>query len=299
MGKPLAIRRFWHYVEYASFVERTDASTRPPPPFVTSAPPNVPPAVLDEALKIYAESENQNDPAKAKDLISKLVSDPRMNSVWKELYRKTTSDDKNPISDFVNPIYVKKASIAAALRRRASELRANTLNKKVFREAAILDAEAKLCDEDGYDPLAHTPWPEQDLGVQLFLWQTYHAALDPKPEYLSEIKAEVKALRKAAQQLRAQAVKLQSLRIKCDTLEQIASDCDRQARSRDVNPRTDNPWVISRRVYSNPEQKTFVAILSGITGRMCGKAMSGTIATITNVVFGTDMEAKNIREMLR
>jgi hypothetical protein len=297
MGKPLAIRRFWHYVEYASFVEGTDASTLPPPPFVTNAPPNVPPAVLDEALKLYAESENQKDPAKAKDLISKLVCDPRMKSVWAELYKKKQIDHKST-DQFVYPVYVKKASIAAALRRRASELRP-TLNKKKIHDAAILDAEAKLYEEDLYDPLAHTPWSEQDLGVQRFLWGIYHEALDPKPEYLFEIKAEVKALRKAAQQLREQAVTLRSLRIECDTLEQIASDCDWQARSRDVNPKTDNAWIITRRVYRNPEQKTFAAILSGRTTAAFGKPMYGTIAIITNVVFGTDMNASNIREMVR
>jgi hypothetical protein len=298
MEKPLVSRRPWHWREYTSFVKGTPASTLPPPPFATSPPPNVPPAVLDEALKIYAESANQKNPAKAKDLISKLVSDPRMKSVWAELYKKKRIDHKST-DQFVNPIYVTKASIAAELRRRASELRANTLNKKKFREAAILDAEAKLLEEDPVDHLAHTPLPEQDLGVQLFLWHTYHAALDPKPEYLSEIKAEVKALRKAARQLRAQAVTLQSLRIKCDTLEQIASHCDWQARSRDVNPKTDDAWIITRRVYRNPEQKTFVAILSGITSRMCRKPMYGTIATITNVVFGTDINGRKIREMLR
>jgi hypothetical protein len=303
MERPLVSRRSWHWREYASFVEGTRASNLPLPPFETSAPANVPPAVLDEARKLYAESENQKDPVKAKDLICKLVSDPRMQSVWKELYRKTTSNDKNSLSDFVNPIFMTNASQAASLRQRASELYAKGGASNIL-DAKEMQASAKRLEKEKYDVnalvLAHIPWTEQDLGVQLFLWQTYRTALDPKPEYLSEIKAEVKALRKAAQQLRAQVATLQSLRVKCDALEQIASDCDSRARSRDVNPKTDDAWIITRRVRRfSPEQKTFAAILSGITSRMCRKPMYGTIATITNVVFETNLNASNIRELLR
>jgi hypothetical protein len=61
MDQRLVSRRPWCYVEYASFVEGTRASTLPPPPFEISGHS----AVIDEARKLYAESTNQKDPAKA------------------------------------------------------------------------------------------------------------------------------------------------------------------------------------------------------------------------------------------
>jgi hypothetical protein len=263
MDKPLVSRRQWHYVEYTYFIEGTHASTLPPPPFATSLSAIAFPAVLDEAQKLYAESANQKDPAKAVELLSKLITDPRMKCVWTELYKKQ-SDDNEATGVFVNPIYVTHRSKAGPLRLRESALR-KTGGAENLIHAKVLEAELTLLEKETYDPLAHTlahtSWTEQDFGVQLFLWQIYHAALDPKPVFLSKLKAEVKALRKAANQLREQAVTLQSLRIECGTLEQIASDCDWQARVRERNPKTDDPWIITRRVSRDPRRKTLVATL--------------------------------------
>ncbi len=255
------------------------------------------PAIIDEARKLYAESLNQKDPAKAVELLSKLITDPRMKSVWTELYKKKRVNHK-PTDEFVNPIFVKNASIAVWLRHHASTLRKKGGAQDKL-HADTLDAEATLLEKKTYDPLAHTPWTEQDLGVQLFLWHIYHAALEPKPVFLSDIKAEVDALRNAAEQLRAQAKVLQSLHIECAALQQIASDCDSEARLRDRDPKTDDPWIIVRRV-NDAQLRTFVATLSVVTEQLCRNALYGTIATIANVVFSrTDMTGSKVREMLR
>jgi hypothetical protein len=293
MDKPLVSRRPWHYVEYSAFVAGTTASALPPPPFKISEHS----AIIDEARKLYAETVNQKDPAKAVELLSKLITDPRMKSVWTELYKKKRVNYK-PTGKFVNPIYVTYASIAAWLRQHASTLRKKGGAQDKF-HAFISDAEATLLEKETYDPLAHTPWTEQDLGVQLFLWQIYHAALDPKPVFLSDIKAEVDALRNAAEQLRAQAEVLQSLNIECAALQQIAANCDSEARLRDRDPKIDDPWIISRRVH-DPELRTFAAVLSVVTDQLCKKTLYGTIATIANVVFSrTDTTGSKVREMLR
>jgi|HubBroStandDraft_6_1064221.scaffolds.fasta_scaffold680096_2 hypothetical protein len=220
-----------------------------------------------------------------------------MKSVWTELYKKKRVHHK-PTDEFVNPIFVRKASIAAWLRQDASTLRKKGGPRGKL-DADIWDAEATLLEKEAYDPLAHTPWTEQDLGVQLFLWRIYHAALEPKPVFLSDIKAEVDALRNAAEQLRAQAEVLQSLHIECAALQEIAANCDSEARLRDRDPKIDDPWIISRRVH-DAELRTFVAILSVITEQLCKKTLYGTIATIANVVFSrNDMTGSKVREMLR
>jgi hypothetical protein len=293
MDKPLVSRRPWRYVEYTSFVEGTCASTLPPPPFEMAGRE----AIIDEARKLYAESLNQKDPAKAVELLSKLITDPRMKSVWTELYKKKRVHHK-PTDEFVNPIFVRNASIAAWLRQHASTLRKKSGAQDAL-HADTLDAEARLLEKKTSDPLARTPWTEQELGVQLFLWHIYHATLEPKPVFLSDIKAEVNALRHAAEQLRAQAEVLQSLHIECAALQQIAANCDSEARLRDRDPKTDDPWIISRRVH-DAQLRTFVATLSIITDQLCKKTLYGTIATIANVVFSrNDVTGSTVREMLR
>jgi len=287
MDKPLAIRRHWYYVEYDSFVEGTRESELQLPTLETW----VRPAIIDEARKLYAECRAQKDPAKAEKLLLKLVSDQRMKSVWDELYKKRRVDHKST-DQFVNSIYVTKKSMAVSLRQRASAT--HDIN-----EAKVLRAEASSLEGETYDPLAHTPWMEQDLGVQLFLWRTYKAALEIRPVFLEDIKAEVKKLRKAAEELRAQAATLQSLRIECEALQQIATNCASQARIRDHDPRIEGSWIITRRV-NDPQMRTLVANLSSTTELLCKRAMYGTVATVANVVFDRDdMTGRQVREMLR
>jgi len=294
MDKPLAIRGHWDYVDYESFVRGTDASELPPPQFEGW----VPEAVRDEARKLYAESASQKDPVKAAELLSKLVSDPRMKSVWAELYKKHRVDHQST-EQFANPIYMTSASKAASLRQRASELRQKGGASNIL-EAEVKEFEVQLLETQTVDPLTLTPWTEQDLGVQLFFWQAYYAALaTPKPTFFSKIKAEVAALRAAAKQLRAQAVKLQSHGIECAALQQIASEFDSRARSEDRNPKTDDPLIITRQV-KDVRLRTFVATLSIVTQQLLQDTMYGTIATITNVVFSrADITGSKVRDMLR
>jgi len=117
MNRPLLKRSPWHYAEYEDFVEGTNTSTLPPLSFESLRP-----AVVEEAKKLYAESVTQKDPCRAVELLNRLVFDKRMDSVWAELYKKTRDDDYKATDEFVNPIYVTQASIAASLRKRASDL---------------------------------------------------------------------------------------------------------------------------------------------------------------------------------
>ena len=106
------------------------------------------------------------DPAKAREVLARLVSDRRMEAVWTKLYRTRRVKNKNT-EEFVHPAYIKYASRAAKLRQLAG--------KATAYEAKALENEAAAI-EDAYDPLADQPWSDQDLGVQL-LFGTFIALL--------------------------------------------------------------------------------------------------------------------------
>jgi hypothetical protein len=290
MDQPLRRRRPWHYIDYETFVRGTDASTMPPPPYDTWAPP----AVLDEAKKLYAETRCQTNPSKALTILCKLISDKRMNTVWNELYRNDNIDSKNK-EQFLHPIYMYNDSKAANLRHRISDLRKTSFDRDVLRHNNVLKVEAKRLENETVDLLAHAPWSEQDLGVQLFLWRIYHAALSVKPVF----KADVNKLRKAATQLRHQAKLLKALHIECDALEQVAQKCIQEGVSRSLDPKIDNPWNIIRE-KRDPKIKTFVMSLSVITDSLCRTTLYGSITTITNVLYDhAKLDREQVINMLR
>jgi hypothetical protein len=292
VDKPLTIRRHWHYVDYGSFVRGTDASELQRPQFETWAPP----AVLDEARKLYAESASQKDPTRARELLSKLVADSRMKSVWAELYKKKQINYKST-DEFLNPIHMTKASKAASLRQRASLLRRSKKQKDL---ASYLEFEATSLEEETYDPLAVAPWSEQNLGVQLFFWHVFHAALESKLEFLTDIKAAVQAFDNTAKDFRSLAEKLSSYFVSAK-LREIALECESAAGGINVDPKTDNPWIITRdRGINDAHLRTFVASVSITTQTLLNKNMYGTIATLANVVFGRDdISGRRVRGMLR
>jgi hypothetical protein len=82
------------------------------------------------------------------------------------------------------------------------------------------------------DPPADPRWSEQDRAVQNFLRHTYRNFLDLKPVLLSDLTAKMNKLRDVAGGLHQQAATLQSLGKQSDAqkLEEIASDCDEEAR---------------------------------------------------------------------
>jgi hypothetical protein len=293
VDKPIVNRQSWHYVDYDAFTEGTRASALPPLKFAAWAPP----AVIDEARKLYAETINAKDPAEAIDLLEKLLSDSRMKFVWRELYRKKRVNYQ-ATNEFINPIYVTNASIAAPLRERATELLKNNKKSQI---GNILQAEATwlMKEETDLAELGQHQWTEQDIGAQLFIWHVYNAARNVKPVLLSDIKADVTSLQQCAQQLRALAAKLKKLEIECAALEEIASECEDEARCRDCDPKTDDPWILTRQ-RNDIELRALVADLSVRTYSLCRKMMCGTIANIANVVLDRqDVTVRKVREMLR
>jgi hypothetical protein len=284
-------------------------SSLPPPTFPKWV---VPAAVVEAAEQLYAQLAREQDPAKAEKVLLRLTYDPRMERVWDELYKKKGVNDK-ATEEFFNPAFVTNASVAAANRRLASDLRKKTgaINE---RDVKLLEAEAAVLERLG-DPPADPRWSEQDRAVQLFLYHSYRTALDVKPVFLSDLQAKVRKLRGVAEVLREQAATLQSLRMNDDALKlnEIASDCDDEASKtfpeRSIvseenegslfTPQADDPWIIKRK-RGDLELRAFVADLSITTNMLFRMTLHGTLANVTNVVFDRqDMTFDTIHDMLR
>jgi hypothetical protein len=289
-NRPILPRKHWFYMEYDDFVVLTSNLPR------LLYEPWVPAAVAEEFNKLYAESVSDDKSIKARELLDRLAFDPRMKRVWQELYKMKRVKHKST-EQFLHPICVTHYSMADLLRRRAATLSEGTPEEKMLERAYL--AEAKFHEKQTFDPLTNTRWTEQDLGVQRFLWRIYHSDKKIEPIFLSEIKAEVAALRQAAERLRAEVATLQSLGIRCDGLEQIASECDAAARTRDRDPKVEDPWIITRK-RGDPICRTLVVDIAGTTEGNLGTALNGIIAIIANVCLDrADLTGTKVRDMLR
>ena len=255
------------------------------------------PAVQHEASDLWTKLPTEKDPAKSEEVLWRLISDRRMDRVWRELYEKSHGNHP-PTDGYSNPAYMTNASVAARKRRLAAELRnkGGTMNE---RKARFLEAEAAIYEGLG-DPPADPRWSEQDRAVQNFLRHTYRNFLDLKPVFLSDLKAKMNKLREVAEGLHQQAETLQSLGKESDAqkLEEIASDYDEEARNM-LPGDGDNPWIITRQ-NEDVELRSFVIDLSIRTTMLFQKELHSTLATVANVVFNRqDLTRSRVREMLR
>jgi hypothetical protein len=258
----------------------------------------VPEAVADAAERLHAElaAENKSDGLA---VLARLVSDPRMDLVWGELYKQKRDSEYQTTEEFLYPARVTNASWAAIHRQQAVELRkiGGKLNES---EARLLEAEATL--EEGAEDAPTDRWSEQDRAVQTFLSHACHSAVDIQPVFLADIQDKLGKLGKVSASLREQAKVLKSLGLGRDArkLGEIAADCDDEAWNLEPNkPGADDPWIITRR-RADPKVRTFVADLSIQTQLLFGNALLGTLATVANVVFNrNDMTDAKVREWLR
>jgi hypothetical protein len=158
----------------------------------------------------------------------------------------------------------------------------------------------KACEFLVYRYRLMSRWTNQDLGIQNLLWHIYHDALDTDPEYFSDIQAAAEALRLAAENLSGVSSRLRS-KIPASRIDKAASECLWQANILDVDPKTENPWIIVRdRGINDARIRTFVAHATSSMRLFIGKEMCGTVATLTNVVFDrNDINAEMVREMMR
>jgi hypothetical protein len=253
----------------------------------------LPPAVMHAAKRIHAQLATEKDPAKARDILSRLTCDERMRPVWRRPYERSRNT-----GELQYPAYIRNTSRIPEYRRRACDLRrkGGSANEE---EARTWEAEADAL-EGMYDPLGDQPWTDQDLAAQLFLWHVYRSALNRDPVFLSELKAKARKLDSLAMQLWKIAPALELLGKDKDAraLKDMAHGYADEARNLD-SVAGDDPWVIRHREFGDDELRAFVGLLSPVPVMLFSQNWYGTIATIANVVLNReDLKALKIRDVI-
>jgi hypothetical protein len=253
-----------------------------------SSPPNfldwVRKAVRQEAKELWKILPKEKDPAKAKQVLERLISDPLMERVWDELYRKKSGKEGR----FFNPACLTNTSNAEALREAARELRSKGRDKDK-RDAEFLEFEAKIIEflPDDSDDKFVSRQNEQDCAVRLFLSSAYRAALNTEPQFASEIQTKVSKLRDIARSLRELSAELRSIdihvtEIYADKINAVAFDCDSDATV--TANAAKSPWIVIRK-RGDMRLKTFVARLSSTTFFLFKRPLYTCIANVANTVF--------------
>jgi hypothetical protein len=254
--------------------------TNPPiphfPPFLQKRE-----ALCEQATELWLRLPTEKDPVKAQKVLEQLIGNPKMEGVWKEIYRKKRG--KN--GEFFNTARLTNASKATALREKAQELRKKVRDKDV-EDAKFLDFEATLIE--GLPEVPASPnCSEQARAAQLLLARAYRVALDCQPEILSDLQGKVDRLRGISGRLRELARELESMGeyvfpYYADKIEDVADDCEDDARV--LTPSLVNsPWIIIRE-GENLRLRTIVAKLAYCTFFLFLKILPSTIAEITNVI---------------
>jgi hypothetical protein len=198
---------------------------RPPRP---TFPDWLPDAVRLQASELWERLPTEQDPAKAQQILERLIADLQMKRVWDELYRKQRIPE-DIYNKFVNPACLTNASQAAAFRKMAQTLRkkGGERNKE---DAGFLDFEARVIESLPEDP-APPDWNEQDCAAQVFFTRAYEIALKHDPV----MQAKVDKLQHIAERLRELAGELKLMdtiltRRYAEKLKEVAADCDDDAK---------------------------------------------------------------------
>jgi hypothetical protein len=269
------------------------------------------PAVADMAEHLQRKLNLEENPAQALKVWLRLVSDPRMDLVWKELYKKKRTRDSKLTGNFLHPGRVRNETIASVLEQRISKIRekGDSVSEQDAGLVKELEFEVRLLKKARNKP-ADPRWSEQDSAVQSFFYHAYHAALNGKPIFLSDLKTQTAKLRDVAATLRnlAEIEASLGLRSEARKLREVADYCDGQADNilPDRNPDgskfiagVDDPWIVTRRSGDFGIRK-FLADLLITAQRLFGNPLWGTLATAANVALGRkDITRSKVREMLR
>lgn len=226
----------------------------------------IPVSVRAEASKIERElgTFEEEEQTRASRLLQKLLSDSRMEKVWREIYRKKQPHHA-PTECFQNPA---RPGLSTQSRDKLS-------NKR--------DARA---DQD-------------EAAAQLFR-RAFELALNPA-SFATRADAQnvVDDLVSVANQLRMQADKLRHLgRLEvASELAKIAGECEEDAWSSE--PLDDEHFVIERH-RADDELRAYVFELADATEWLFGKPMYGTLTTMTQVALDRNaLTSGQVREILR
>lgn len=233
----------------------------------------LPLAVLRQARAIYERAVQQGETAhsEAIQLLDRLVSDPRMEKVWWEPYKKKRIAGRQT-EEFLYSL------LSKAKRARAAELR-----QEGGREAAVqlLELEATALERVETIP-ANSASAERDLAVMHFFHQVYHLALDGEPVVTrTEFGLLSQDLMDIATRSQEDAETSRSLggKEEATELEEAASDYDEQWMEMDVD---DEPLIVDRH-REDRWVRGFLISLAEVNRELFGTPWYGTLATIANV----------------
>jgi hypothetical protein len=236
---------------------------------ISKIEPWVPEAVAEMAARLNADLTQGDKPRDKQEVLERLISHPKMELVWEELFKKRRDQNYGPTGEFLHPARLTNGSSAKRHRRQAEELRKK--GGETNEEAArLLEAEAAI--EDSLPEIYSSQrWTEQEVGAQIFLKRAYQSAINIDPVFLSDLNKTAAALRKVALNLEQQTVALNSLGMKAPSqaLKLVALDIQSQAGQLLPDLKTDDPWVISRD-GGDPRIRTYVADLSIIAASIFG-----------------------------
>jgi hypothetical protein len=256
-------------------------------------------AVTEMAERLGAELEAENN-SKGLSVLSRLISDPRMQSVWRVLYAQARDrNNYEHTGEFFHKASVLPASRAQKMRNEASELRikGDDLN---LSDAKLLEAEARAW-EALPDFSEGTKWSEQYMAVHLLFGEACRSFSDIEPTLLSQLQTDAERFTKIACNLREQAIILESLGWfeQAETLADIANDCEQQFFESAIAHHTDEPEAITRR-RGDTKLRTYIVRLSILTTQLFPTPQYGVLAALANVVFETDsVTSDNVRDIVR
>lgn len=258
-----------------------------------------PKEVIAMGERVRAELEAENN-SKGLSVLSRLISDPRIQSVWEVLYSKARDPNNyKHTGEFFHQASVLPASRAQKMCDKASELRrkGGDLN---LTSAELLEAEARAW-EALPDFSESTKSSEQDRAVQLLFGEACRSFSEIEPTFLSQLQTDAEQFTKIACNLREQAIILESLGWfeQAEILADIANDCQQQFFGAAIAHHTDEPEAITRR-RGDTKLRAYIVHLSVLTNQLFPTPQYGVLATLSNIVFETDsVTSDNVRDIVR
>jgi hypothetical protein len=255
--------------------------------------------------KIRQQALGRSYRPEALDVLRRLVCDPRMQTVWHELYRAHPGGKRN---DFLHRAITKALDPCPDLAKFSRD-RARMLHEAGgptdIDQARAFEELANGCDLIG--PRLFETFRKrgarthQDLAAVLFFDKAFRYAIDDVRVFTpSEIELARRVPNWVAERLEHDAAILRNFGLEESealSLERLAAKC--RTRALLVKPEPHDPLLV-RRHRADSNLRGYVISLTAANRKVFGKPLLGTVATTTNVAFGrTDMTGERVRQMVR
>jgi hypothetical protein len=242
---------------------------------------------LPQPVAIFAHSRRRQGGPEVRDLLRRLVFDPRMKNVWNELQRRKRENYRST-EKFVHSLTQREhwfSDTRYALQYPEKVRGGGSPPPVILANYHILFLQDS-CGGQGRN------LSERDLAMAYLFEQAFTLALMDLPLVpISELRKKRSNYRKMAKQLRADAIEQERLGLyESQRFVEAALAYEELAgRSR----------LVKRQPRGDARLKRFVMALADITKNVFGSPLYGSVATIANVVFSRDdLTSGRVRKML-